>query len=420
MTLQMDTATMGKFNNKLFGVMCLYLMPSIAVSQGFQVNFQGQKQQGMGLAGTALYQDASTLFYNPGAAAFAQKNSINIGATPIIGNVLYVDSLTNEGYRTNNPIGKPFFAYGLFHWKDSSSLKLGLAVYTPFGSTVQWEDNWAGRFALTRLSLSAIFIQPTFSYKVSEKIGVGGGFVASVGSFNLQRDLPIQFTDGTYARASLTGQAFGLGYNIGIHYQASKQFGIGLTYRSSVNKKVNSGQAEFTVPAGVSQNFPSGTFSSSLPLPAVASVGFAYKFNEKLTLVADVNFVGWQAYDTLAFDYVQNTASLQDTKSARNYKNIFAFRGGASYALNDRFVCRIGGGFGFTPVPNGYSTPETPDANRTYGTLGLSYNLGAKFTIDASILYTQMQRPDTNLETLLSGTYFTKAVAPGFSLVYKW
>jgi long-chain fatty acid transport protein len=38
-------------------------------SQGFQVNLQGQKQQGMASAGTALIQDASALFFNPGGVS---------------------------------------------------------------------------------------------------------------------------------------------------------------------------------------------------------------------------------------------------------------------------------------------------------------------------------------------------------------
>ena len=51
--------------------------------QGFQVNFQGQKQQGMGCAGTAINLDASSLFFNPGASAFANKSELNMAGTPI-------------------------------------------------------------------------------------------------------------------------------------------------------------------------------------------------------------------------------------------------------------------------------------------------------------------------------------------------
>ena len=150
-------------------------------SQGFQVNFQGQKQQGMGLTGTALYQDGASLFFNPGSTAFAKESSINLAITPIFANVLYVDSATGQSYRTENPVGTPFSAYFLFKNKKIESLKYGLAVYTPFGSTVQWEKNWIGRFALTRLELKAIFIQPTISYKLNDKIGIGAVFVFSTG-----------------------------------------------------------------------------------------------------------------------------------------------------------------------------------------------------------------------------------------------
>jgi long-chain fatty acid transport protein len=392
----------------------------LGFGQAFQVNFQGQKQQGMGLAGTALYADASSLFYNPGAVAFSNENSANVGFTPVFANILFVDSTTQNGYRTKNPMGTPFQAYGLFQMKDSSALKFGLAVYTPFGSTVQWEDGWIGRFALTRLSLSSIFIQPTVSYRINERLGIGGGFVSSIGNVTLQRDLPAQFENGDYARATLSGRAFGMGFNLGIQFNATEQFSIGLNYRSQINMKVNDGNAEFIVPSSLDANFPNGTFTSSLPLPQVATVGMAYKFNEKLTAVLDVNFVGWKAYDTLAFDYEINTNSLQDTKSPRDYKNIFAFRGGASYKISDEFTLRAGCGYGFTPVQSGYATPETPDANRFYGTFGLGYELAERLTVDASLFYTQIQRAETNLETNLSGTFFTKAVAPGLSITYKW
>ncbi len=403
----------------LFSILAALIFPFHSLSQGFQVNFQGQKQQGVGLAGTALYQDASTLFFNPGTVAFSNENSVNVGITPIFANVLYVDSSTMNGYRTQNPVGTPFQAYALFQLKDSAAMKFGLGVYTPFGSTVQWEEGWIGRFAITRLSLRAIFIQPTVSYRINEHLGIGGGVVISTGGVTLQRDLPIQFANGDFASATLSGSAMGFGYNLGLHFNAA-DISIGLSYRSGIRMKVSDGQAEFNVPESLSENFPNGTFSSSLPLPQVVTLGLAYKFNDKLTAVLDINYVGWKAYDTLAFDYAENTPSLQDTKSARNYKNIFAFRGGVSYGITEAFTLRLGGGYGITPVQRGYATPETPDANRLYGTLGIGYQLAEKLTIDASLFYTQIQRAETNLETNLSGTFFTKAFAPGISINYRW
>ena len=51
-------------------------------AQGFQVNFQGQKQQGMGGAGNALPLDAASVFFNPGSVSSLKENSVNIAFTP--------------------------------------------------------------------------------------------------------------------------------------------------------------------------------------------------------------------------------------------------------------------------------------------------------------------------------------------------
>lgn len=388
--------------------------------QGFQVNFQGQKQQGMGCAGTALFQDGASIFFNPGSVAFSNENSINIASTPIFANVLYVDSATGEGHRTNNPVGTPFSAYGLFQAREYAKLKFGLAAYTPFGSTVQWEDAWIGRFALTRLELKAIFIQSTLSYRIADVIGIGAGFIVSTGNVNLQKDIPVQDSLGNFGRAELAGKALGFGFNAGVHYDLNKKLSVGITYRSQINMSLNDGEAKFTVPSSLDPNFPDGKFTGALPLPSVTTLGWAYKPNEKWKLVLDINHVGWKAYDTLAFDYEQNTTSLLDTKSPRNYKNIFAFRGGMQYQLGANLDLRLGGGFGFSPVPEGSVTPETPDANRAYVTGGLTYRFSKNFSMDASVYYTQLERTAKNAETNLFGTYRTKAIAPGFSLIYKW
>ncbi len=404
-------------------LICL-LFPFIASAQGFQVNLQGQVQQGMASAGTALMQDASSLFFNPGGASFVNRNEISIGTTFTIAKGAFLEHNTFETAKTTSPVSTPFTAYGLFQIKDSSRLKLGLAVYTPFGSTVQWEDGWTGRFALTRLRLLSIFVQPTVSYRITDKIGIGAGFVYSYGSVNLQRDLPV--TQGTtensdgYGRVELDGTGQGFGYNVGIYVEPIPQLSIGLTYRSQVNMKLNSGTATFSVPTSLEENFPDGDFVSELPLPQVATLGFGVHPNSKLDLALDINYVGWKAYDTLAFDYANNTESLVDTKSARLYENIFAFRLGGQYALSKSLRIRAGVGYGISPVQDGYVTPETPDANRFNYTLGLGYNFGDHFTTDISMLYTTATREDTNLETNLSGTFKVHVFAPGISINYKF
>lgn len=288
-------------------------LPFLANAQGFQVSLQGQKQQAMGGAGTAFIQDGASLFYNPGGVSFLKNNSISMGATPVIAHVQYADQPSSNTSRTSNPVSYPFTGYAVFG-KEGSKLKYGIAAYTPFGSTVDWEKGWTGRFVLTHLQLFAVYIQPTVSYKISDKLGIGAGFVYSTGKVNLQRDIPIIDEDGNYASAELDGKASGMGFNAGIYYQATKQLSFGLTYRSQVNMDLEDGNATFTVPASLASSFPNGKFSASLPLPSIMSFGMAVQTSKKLSLAFDANMVGWKTFDTLTFDYAQNTPELADTK----------------------------------------------------------------------------------------------------------
>ena len=397
----------------------LMLLPLFSIGQGYQVNLQGQIQQGMGGAGTALMQDASALFFNPGGAAFINRNQFSLGFTPTFAKGQFTEDFTNEIAETTSPMGTPFSVYGLFQLKDSSRLTLGMAIYTPFGSTVEWENGWMGRFALTRLSLRSIFFQPTASFRITDKIGLGAGFIYSYGSVNLQKDIPLQGQDGVYGSAELAGTAHAFGYNVGLYFEPSKYLNIGLTYRSQVNMAISDGTATFNVPSSVEDKFPSGSFSSSLPLPQVLTLGFGVKASDQLAFALDVNYVGWNAYDTLGFDYETNTESLEDTKSARKYENSAAFRLGGQYQITPTMTARLGLAYAMTPVQDGYVTPETPDANRFNYTAGFAYEINDHFNFDVSILYTQVKRHDTNLETALSGSFKTRVIAPGFSISYR-
>jgi long-chain fatty acid transport protein len=411
-------------NLKKLATTILLSAPIVISAQGFQVNLQGQVQQGMGTAGTALIQDGAAVFFNPGGMSFVKENTVDVGVTGTIAHGQYLDNNNGTIAKTTSPVSTPFTAYGVFGVKDTakflSKFKFGMGIYTPFGSTVDWEKGWTGRYALTHLQLKAIFFQPTVSFKICDKLSIGAGFVYATGSVNLQKDIPVVDANGNISHAELSGKANGIGYNLGIYYKPYKYLSLGLTYRSQVNMKVNSGDATFTVPASLATNFPNGKFTASLPLPSVLTLGIGFTPNEKLSFAFDVNYIGWKAYDTLAFDYANNTASLADTKSPRNYKNVVAFRFGGQYKITEAFAVRLGVGYANSPIQSGYVTPETPDASRFLYTAGIGYTVKKKITINASVLYETLKRTDTNSESKMSGTYQTNVIAPGLSLSYKF
>jgi long-chain fatty acid transport protein len=232
--------------------------------------------------------------------------------------------------------------------------------------------------------------------------------------------MPLVDEQGNYGHATLDGSALGCGFNAGIYFQPSAKFSMGLNYRSEVKMKVNDGEATFEVPASMQSAFPSGKFSSSLPLPKVMSLGFGYTASKKLQLALDITMVGWKSFDTLAFDYAQNTPYLADTKSAREYENTVSYRLGAQYTISEKLVARGGIKYLSTPVQDGYVTPEVPDASHFNYSFGLGYKLNSRLTADMSFTLQSMKRSDTNLETQMSGSYKTNIYMPGISLNYNF
>ena len=404
------------------------LLIAIAISStslfagGFQVNLQGQKQTGMGHTGTGLCLDNASILFNPGAVSFLDSlRGISFGASFIIPRITYMDAQSRYIAHTENNTGTPFTLYAVYKFKKTAKWNLGLGIYTPFGSKVQWPDDWKGQALMREIDLKTIFIQPTFSYKVNDKLGIGVGFIYATGDFSLRRAIPIQDSLGHYGEANLKGKASGYGYNAGIYLQATKKLSIGVDYRSQVTVSVKGGSADFVVADALASYFPNTTFSTKLRLPQMTTLGFGYVVNKKLKLALDINYVGWKSYDSLVIDFKDNTANLADIHSPRMYKNVFIFRVGAQYKLNEKWTIRVGTYYDMSPVKAGYLTPETPDSDKIGVTMGASFNITKSLHIDASLLYIEgMKRTDTNIETQFTGTYKTKAVVPGVSVEYMF
>ncbi|WP_448700117.1 OmpP1/FadL family transporter [Mucilaginibacter sp. AW1-3] len=401
-------------------LMALALFPALAMAQGFQVNLHGQKQIGMGHTGAALLQDGASVLFNPGAVAMLPENYVQGGISPLFFKSAFAGSGTGTQYNNANKVATPFTAYAVWGPKNAP-WKLGLGVYTPFGGLTDWGNQWQGKYALESLNLKAIYFQPTLSIKLADFISIGGGFVYNYGSVNLTKAIPLSSAGAADGKAELDGSGHGYGWNAGIYLKTEVGMTVGLTYRSQVDTKIEAGKTTFTVPPSLEANFPNGTFASSIPLPSTTTLAFGFYPCKDWTLAVDINYIDWKPYKSLDFVYSTTTSALQNTSSARNYRDGFAFRGGAEYKANTKTALRFGGGYGISPVQDGYVTPEAPDANRYYVTGGLGYKVASHLDLDLSFEYEHVNaRTQTNIESQLAGTFRTDVFIPGISLAYHW
>ncbi|MBC8314422.1 MAG: outer membrane protein transport protein [Bacteroidetes bacterium] len=408
---------MRRFTALLLGI-CLAVTTTFG--GGYQVSLHSMRNIGMGLIGTSLAYDASSIFYNPGAMAFvSSKFSFSGGVSLLMARTTFQPKDVMGQYNIDNILNTPLYFYAAF--KPFDDLSIGIAVNTPYGNKLSWGETWQGRYLIQDLAFKAITVQPSFSYKIKDVFGIGFGLVLAFGNVELNKALPLEGQNGTEGKATITGNAYNVGFNGGIFVRPVKGLDIGVSYRSRINMKVDEGDATFSVPSALQSSFPDTKVSTSLPLPANLDFGISYEIKEKFLIGINLCYVFWNAYDTLVFDFKTKTATLDQTVAPAMYENKLIPRIGFQYKINKIITARLGGYFDPTPVPDGFLNPQTPSMNQIGLTAGLSVFPFKGFSIDAAFLYVMgLEREGTYSPENFSGTYKSQIYIPGIGLTYNF
>ena len=410
----------------------LLVSASSAFAGGFQVYLPSQQSIGMGGVGVGLSMEQAAQFLNPGAMAMLRQNGVQVGVSATFARLAFRPASGGEQRGLDNSVVTPFNLYASFGPKDGK-FRAGISVYTPYGSSLKYEQGWEGRFALSEITLRAIYVQPTVSYALTDKLSVGAGLmILAAGSVNLQRAISLPSAEGKIELDGKTKTGFGV--NAGIFFKPSDKLSLGVSYRSKIDAKVVGGDVTVANPIAVLQSrFVGNKFDATLPLPATVNVGIGLTPTDKLTIGVDVNWTQWSAYKALRFDFTKDGTAAQVgtgtfSESKRDYQDAFTFRLGGQYKVTDKLALRLGGAYDVSPVKNGYVTPETPDNNRVIGTAGVGYNITDSFGIDASFMFQAiLKRTQTEADLIsngttdrVAGTYRTNISIPGIGLRYNF
>jgi long-chain fatty acid transport protein len=393
---------------------------------GYQVGLHGVRNIGMGLIGTSLSYDASSLFYNPGGAAFVnEKWSFSGGISMIMARGTFQAKNASYQATLQHELNTPFYFYAAF--KPTKNLSIGIAVNTPYGNRLAWEDetgaNWKGRYLIQDISFKAITYQPTISYKFGNVVGIGVGLVYATGTVDMNKSLPFQGATGD-GSLNIKGSTSNYGFNAGIMVHPDKGWSLGLDYRSKIEMNVKGADATFTVPQSLSTNFPANNkVDVSLPLPANLDFGASYEFGKNQQWMIGVNlcYVFWSTYDSLVFDFETKTPVVNRTASPALYTDQMIVRLGAQYKISKMITLRAGSYFDPSPVKSNYLNPQTPSLSEVGLTCGLSVYPFKGFSIDAAFLYLMgAQRSGTYSPDNFAGTYRTGFSIPAIGLSYSF
>ena len=366
---------------------------TMAQAAGFALIEQNASGLGNAYAGqAAVAQDASTVFFNPAGMSRLDGRQLVAAAHAILpsaefadtGSTLSLNQATLGG--NGGDAGTLALAPNLFYVMPlGERMRFGLGISAPFGLVTEYDPNWAGRFHAVKSDLQTINVNPSLAYKINDTWSAGLGINAQQAKAELSKMANYGAAGAPFANleglATVKGDDWGWGYNLGILYEPSADLRIGFSYRSKIDYilegTVTYGNRPIAL-AGV-PSLQDGPVTAKTAMPASASLSLYKVLSPGWDLLADASWSQWNVFDRLT---VRRTSGLLVDDTIENWHNSWRFSLGANRHVSERMTWRFGLAFDESPVPDATRTPRIPDADRFWLALGLQYRMDKKRALD--------------------------------------
>ncbi|MCL6268672.1 outer membrane protein transport protein [Sansalvadorimonas sp. 2012CJ34-2] len=445
---------------------CFAVLPGISQGAGLSlVDFNSISALGTAGAGRGVNRaDASIISSNPAGMSFFSQPQTNIG---FIGAFAGGDAKGHYSTITevkSFPTSDPYFGWkGDYQscktpWGDSAlcygesgksdnflhpaaipsiyyaqplqeNLWAGFAVYGAFGGETHYPIDSIFRYQALDSSIKVINLQPTVSWKVNDELSLGAGIWTSFGKIEMSRMLNPWASAVTDAVASINGDGFGLGTNLGLIWNPVEPLTVGLSYHSPTKIKFK-GDLKATGVAGLttvlnqfvteSDDYPVASASAawisdhkpgtltehtrlSLTFPEHIDLSLAWDVDPQWSLLASAIWTRWSRFEK--FQIKSEGGRASDIVSASNgapgghivawvpqdWSDTWTMSFGTLWNYSDRLTLRAGYALDNSPTSNTTRSARIPDNDRQWLTFGAGYRVNEQYSLDLAYGYMMMK-----------------------------
>lgn len=423
---------------------------ALAAGQAPGSGFALQENNGSGLGnayagGAAVAEDAGTLWANPAGMSRIGTRQV-AAALHLIQPSFKFSNNGNSLNALNQPLGDNGGDAGslnivpnlYFVMPINNQWSFGIGVNAPFGLVTEYGGGFIGRYQAIKSDVKTINVNPALSWKVTDSITIGAGasyqqidatltnyvnysaaiasaapqFVAAGAITSAQAASIVAQTAGLNTTASVEGDDYSWGWNIGVLFQFDKNNRFGVSYRSDIDYTV-AGSVTFVNPAlptlipsalqpaaqaianavNASALLANGDVTGKLKVPGMANISWFGKVSDHWDLMADAQWTNWSTLQDLTFVRA-NGVILQSVPY--QWKDTWRFSLGANYHYDDRLLFRVGTAYDQTPVPDENRTPRLPDANKYWIAFGGQYKVTPTLALDLGFVYSWFQSASVN------------------------
>ena len=411
------------------------------------------------------------------------------------------------------PVAAP--TAGISYNPPGSKLTYATSVYAPMVAGFGSEDGNPGNYMGQQVAMERItYLSPTIAYEVSDELSIGGGVGMSYQAIALKTALrmpneligvlrmvdesvcaPFRQNSNIITDLMLFGmcnadeamnpfssfgkmevaleQSLSPSYNLGVLWEPTDEFGLGLVYQSSAKMRlkgkynIQNANAPRELIKGLNSSatgqilaailgFPSyiapsesGLLSMDLEYPAHFQAGIKYKILPDLQVNFDVGWTDFAAWDKFKFEFDRQINALKIAKLLSadvtdkslsfplGFQSSWNWGIGFEYSANDRLKLRAGYEPRTSAIPNDKRNTMVPINNAQLFGLGVGYRFDEDTDIDLSIAFLRSRdnipagssslANDTSINNLLYNPYAglnvstnTKVTILGLNYRTRW
>ncbi|MBI5333532.1 MAG: outer membrane protein transport protein [Burkholderiales bacterium] len=390
-----------------------FALSASALASGYNFGTQSAAAQGSANANGAEAADASTVYANPAGMTRLKGTQSSIVLNVVAPHVGFAGSSTVGGSGSGgDPVDLTFVPHGYITHQINERYTVGLGLFVPFGAGIDYDDNFAGRYYGQQTELKTFNLNPSLGIKLNERHSVGLGMSAQYMKAKLVRKqnglvlasrvnsaLPSAMGGvAPDAEFGIEGDSWGVGFNLGYLFQPTEHTRFGVAWRSAINHK-NKGDAYLDADAlaAAIDPYTAATYEqlraslsrtadgrADVKTPESLSFSAYHELDSRWAVMGDLTWTRHSRLQQIVIQAQPITTTYLQTKWDDTWRASI----GTSYRYNDRLKVRLGYMYDQSPTDAASDVlPTMPDNDRQWLSLGASWQLDKKNSIDVAYSY---------------------------------